>query len=450
MEEIKQKPAPTPRIERVNEPDYFISKGVVTGTSYPVIKTPPETPRRQPRNVPLQNSYVPDFNANKTIWETLEERLNAIDHQNVILDPRARLSEYFVWGISYNPPDELSQGYRAVHIDVPMGTSLKSILDKINTGPIYSATLCNTAAITGELTAFIIFVNESGASQLKSSMASKSFSLVHIISYPTWPINPTMMNQIAQGWTRCLCIRGLPPAFSTEDIFGMIVQPGYSQVKDVLEVLRDAHECFRVEFSSILAADKVYKLMSAHYRGSDVAISFAADPCSTGFPASFTATPDASPVTLTPPSSFGSQETESIDDKATLVAKYALPPIFRHARSLPKAKKQSIETVPETYPLTNNTQPSNYIGSKDAPHTPSTTVDAQKYMAAAALMQIHAEDASLAAQPTKTGSEVGRDFSNLVPTFEYHGNGFNWADEMIEEAASEEYGNSSALDVLAQ
>lgn len=450
MEEIKQKPAPTPRIERVNEPNYFIGKGVVTGTSYPISRSPLETPRRQSRNASVQNSYVPDYNANKTIWETREERLNAIDHQNVILDPRASLSEYFVWGISYNPPDELSQGHRAIHIDVPMGTSLKSILDNINTGPLYSATLCNTASITGNLTAFIIFVDESGASQLKSSMAGESLNLVHITSYPTWPINPTMMKQIEQGWTRCLSIRGLPLVFSTEDIFDMIVQPGYSQEKDVLGVIRDAQECFRVEFSSILTADKVYKLMSAHYRGSDVAVSFAVDPCSPGFSVLFGATTDASPATLTPPSSVRSQEAESIDDKATLIAKYGLTPVFRHARSLPKAKKQSIEAALEAYSLTNNIQSPNSVGNKDAPHTPSTTVDAQQYMAAAAFMQIHGEDASLAVQPTKTNSEAGNKFSDLVLTFEYHGSGFNWADEMIEEAAGEEYGNSSALDMLAQ
>lgn len=265
LEETREKPTPTPRIERVNEPDFFIERGVVTGTSYPLIKTSPAT-RRSPRNGQLKNAHVPDFNSNKYLWETREERLNAIDHQSVILDPRARLSEYFVWGISYNPPDELSQGHRAVHIGVPTGTSLKSILDNINTGPIYSATLCNTTAITGGLTAFIVFVDESGASRLKSNTASNTLIPVHITSHPTWPINSTMLQQIRQGWTRTLSIRGL----SSTDIL--------DKVKEVLEVQRDAEGCYRVEFSSIPAADKAFRLMSAYYRGSDVAVSFAADP----------------------------------------------------------------------------------------------------------------------------------------------------------------------------
>lgn len=450
MEEIRENPAPTPRIERVNEPGYFIGRGVVTGTSYPVTKTPPETPRRQPRNSQHQISYVPDYNANKTIWETREERLNAIDHQNDILNPRARLSEYFVWGISYNPPDELSQGHRAVHIGVPTGTSLKSILDNINTGPIYSATLCNTAAITGGLTAFIVFVDESGASRLKSSMASKSLNPIQITSHPTWPINPTMLKQIQQGWTRCLSIRGLPLAFSTEDVFDMIVQPGYSQVKEVLEVQLDAQECFRVEFSSIPAADKVFRLMSAHYRGSDVAVSFmTADPCSLPFPVPFSATADAS-ATITPPSSFRSQDGKSIDNKASLIAKYGLPPVFRLTKALPEARRQNITVAPGISSSTGNVQPLRDIGNDYASHKSSTRVDAQQYMAAAALMQIHGEDASVAARQAKADPEPARDFSGLVPTFEYHGSSLNWADEMIDEAAEEEYRNAPALDILAQ
>ncbi|OBT88033.1 hypothetical protein VE02_02919 [Pseudogymnoascus sp. 03VT05] len=448
MEEIRDKPSPTPRIERVNEPDYFIGKGVVTGVSYHLNKTPRETRLRQPRNGQLHNSYVPDYSANKTIWGTREGRLNAIDHQNAILNPRGRLSEYFVWGIAYNPPDELSQGHRAVHIGVPMGTSLKSILDNINTGPIYSATLCNTASITGGLTAFIIFVDESGASQLKSNLASESVKPVHITSHPTWPMNAAMLKQIKQGRTRCLSIRGLPSAFSTGDVFDMIVSPGYSQVKELFEVQRDAQECFFVEFSSIAAADKVYRLMSAHYRGSEVAVSFAADPCSLPFPVPFGATPDVSLATLTHASSFRSEDSESTDDKAALIAKYGLPPKLRLPRALPEVRKQNIKAVAENPSLTGTPQPL----SENTPHTSSARVDAKQYMAAAALMQIHGEDASLAAQQTKADPETVRDYSDLVPTFEYHGTetGFNWADEMIEEAAGEGYSNTQALDILAQ
>ncbi|OBT70111.1 hypothetical protein VE03_00480 [Pseudogymnoascus sp. 23342-1-I1] len=446
-EEIRENPALAPRIERVNEPGYFISRGVVIGTSYPLTRTPPEARRRQPRNGPPQNPFVPNYNANKTMWETREERLNAIDHQNAILNPRARLSEYFVWGISYNPPDELSQGHRAVHIGVPAGTSLKSILDNINTGLIYSATLCNMAAITGGLTAFIVFVDESGASQLKSNMASTSLNPVHITSRPTWPINPTMLKQIQQGWSRCLSIRSLPSGFSIQDVFDMIVQPRYSQAKEVLEIQRDAQGCFLVEFSSIAAADKVFKLMSAHYRGSDIIVSFAADPCSPGLPVPFGATPDDSPATLTPSSSFGSQDSEAVDDRASLVAKYGPPPMFHLAGALPEAEKQSIMATSNMSAFTDNTQPSKFVGNKDAPHTSSATADAQQYMAAAALVQIHGEDASLATQQIKADTEPARD---LVSTFEYHGTSLNWADEMIDEAAEEEYGNAPALDILAQ
>ncbi|KFY29708.1 hypothetical protein V494_08533 [Pseudogymnoascus sp. VKM F-4513 (FW-928)] len=449
MKEMEQKPAPTPRIERVNEPGFFIGKGVVTGTSYPLIRTPPETPRRQPRNGPPQNSFIPDYNCNTTIWETREERLNAIDHQNVILNPRARLSEYFVWGISYNPPEQLSQGHRAVHISVPVGTSLKSILDNINTGLIYSATLCNTAAITGELTAFIVFVDESGASQLKSSMASKYFNPVHITSNPTWPINESMLKQIRQGWTRCLSISGLPSTLSTGDVFDMIVQPRYSQVKEVLELQCYGQGVFRVEFSSIPAADKVFKLVSSHYRGSDVAVSFASDPCSPGGFLPYAPTPDHTPTTLTPSSSFGSQDSKSIDNKASFVANYGLPPVFSPAGALPEVQKQRIVAASEVSPFTDNTQPSASVGNQDASHTSSTRADAHQYMAAAALMEIHGEDASLAAQDTKADTESARELSNLLPTFEYHGTGLNWADEMIEEAADEECKNPSALDILA-
>ncbi|KFY40675.1 hypothetical protein V495_05304 [Pseudogymnoascus sp. VKM F-4514 (FW-929)] len=446
LQEVKEKPTFAPRIERVNDPSYFISKGVITGTKYPVVKSPPETPPRHPRNGYRQNSYVPDHNPNKTLWDTREQRLNAIEHQNVILDPRARLSDYFMWGISYNPPDELSQGYRAVNINAPAGTSLKDILDCIDTGPIYSATLCDTVAITGGLTAYIVFVDESGASQLKSNMANNSLRTIHITSNPTWPISATMLKNIRQGWTRCLSIRGLPLEFSTEDVVHMIVQPGYSQAREVLEVHRIDQSDFRVELSSIPAADKVFRLMSAHYRGSDVAVSFAADPCSPGLPVPFGATPDASPTTLSPASSFGSQDNESIDNKTSLAAKYGPPPAFRH----PEPRKQNGVAAPEISCHAGNAQPRNFVASKDAANTSSTRVDVQQYMAAAALMQLHSEDASLLTQQSKADLESPRDFSELVPTFEYSGSGLNWADEMIEEAAEEEYRNAPALGILAQ
>jgi hypothetical protein len=438
LQEVKEKPTFAPRIERVNDPSYFISKGVISGTKYPVVKSPPETSSRQhPRNGYHQNSYVPDHNPNKTLWDTREQRLNAIEHQNVILDPRARLSDYFMWGISYNPPDELSQGYRAVNINAPIGTSLKDILDSINTGPIYSATLCNTVAITGGLTAYIVFVDESGASQLKSNMANNSLHTIHITSNPTWPISATMLKNIRQGWTRCLSIRGLPAEFSTGDVFDMIVQPGYSHAKEILKVQRDGQDAFCVELSSIPAADKVFRLMSAHYRGSDVAVRFATDPCSPGLPVPFAATLDASPTTLSPASSFGGPDDTSIDDKTVLFAKYGPPPAFRHTKILPESRRQNGVAAPEISSHAGNAQPQNVVASKDAPRTPSPRVDAQQYMAAAALMQLHSEDASLSTQQSKTDPESARDFSELVPTFEYSGSGLNWADEMIEEAAEE-------------
>jgi len=446
LQEVKEKPTFAPRIERVNDPSYFISKGVITGTKYAVVKSPPETPPRHPRNGYHQNSYVPDHNPNKTLWDTREQRLNAIEHQNIILDPRARLSDYFMWGISYNPPSELSQGYRAVNINAPIGTSLKDILGCINTGPIYSATLCNTVAITGGLAAYIVFVDESGASQLQSNMATSSLKPVHITSNPTWPISPTMLKNIRQGWTRCLSIRGLPSEFSAGDVLDMIVQPGYSQAKEILEVQHDGQKVFRVELSSIPAADKVFRLMSAHYRGSDVAVSFAADPCSPGLPGPFGATPDASPTTLSPASSFGGQDSESIDNKTSLAAKYGPPPAFRQ----PEPRKQNGVAAPEISSHAGNAQPRNFVTSKDSPHTPSPRVDAQQYMAAAALMQLHSDDASLSTQLSKIDPESAKDFSDLVPTFAYSGSGLNWADEMIEEAAEEEYRSAPALEVLAQ
>jgi hypothetical protein len=71
-------------------------------------------------------------------------------------------------------------------------------------------------------------------------------------------------------------------------------------------------------------------------------------------------------------------------------------------------------------------------------------------MAAAALMKLHSDDASLSTQLSKTDPESARGFSDLVPTFEYSGSGLNWADEMIEEAAEEEYKSAPALEILAQ
>lgn len=372
---------------KVNDAQDFIDRGVFTGTSYPLIKTPParrnrtQSNRTHPRAERGDYFIPPDFNRNAALWNTHEERLAAIDHQHSISNPRDKLSAFFTWGVRYDPPKDMSQGHRAVQISVPVGTSLKDILKDTRIGQIYSATLCNTITITGMMTALIVFVETSTLAQYNMNRVTSALGGRIVGPQHTWPINEKMLRDIKNGWTRCISVHGLSTVYSLSELQALLVKPGYGRERQLLKIHRDEHNAVYLEFSSIPAADYAYKAIFQKYKGSDVVVYFQPDPCGPFSGTEFDNINHSAEVS--PDSSFQSQQDDfSLGSSSgpSLRQRFGPPPAF------------SLGTVG-----------GNGVAG-DSRRAASTSVTSDSNIAI------------------------------MVPTFEYHSTGFNWADEMIEDS----------------
>lgn len=249
----------------------------------------------------IEHTIPPDFNTDPNLWDTQEERALSAVHQQEVLSRHAAISSFFVWGVRYHPPEDLSQRYRTVQIPVAVGTSLKEVLRRITTGQIYSANIFDTASIAGYNTALVVFVTACGASEL--DLRSMSMSLAApaiIVPTLTWPINDAMLRKISNGWTRCISIRGFGTQYELNEILNMLVPPGYGRDNALLVAHRGEDGTIHMQFYSIKAADCAYHEARKMCSG-NATVNFEHDPCDPTEGITFNS------LDVTPTSSFGSR-----------------------------------------------------------------------------------------------------------------------------------------------
>ncbi|KAJ5874377.1 uncharacterized protein N7529_002807 [Penicillium soppii] len=111
-------------------------------------------------------------------------------------------------------PCEAEKGFRTITIsNLPSNTSMDQVLRAIRGGEVLSACMCNTVRITGFLTAFITFVNSSGAAKFLSIAEQEGCYVafqkveVNLVGTPTYPMRRILQDRIVnRGRTRTLTI----------------------------------------------------------------------------------------------------------------------------------------------------------------------------------------------------------------------------------------------------
>lgn len=304
-EEQRTAPQSAPRVVQVNNTEDILNRGAIKGTTT-LTKSIPNLNKFRPSTKVKRIDYtIPlDFNADRNLWDTHEERDLSAVHQQQVLSGRAAISSFFIWGIRYDPPEHLSQRHRTVNIPVAVGTSLKDVLERITTGQIYSANIFNTAGISGYNTARVVFVAACGASEL--DLRSISMSLAEpaiIVPTLTWPIDDDMARKISNGWSRCLSIKGFGEQYDLNEVLNMLIPSEYGRDSALLAAHRGEDGTIHLQFYSIKAADCVYH---AARKIKNAIVTFEHDPCAptTGI------TPNR--LDISPASSFGTQPNGSL------------------------------------------------------------------------------------------------------------------------------------------
>lgn len=220
-----------------------------------------------------------------SVFNSHEEELHAFRNRENTIDRRLKDSPFFQWGLRYLPRSHAENIYRAVLIEMlPSGVSLDQILPRIRGGQVYSATLCDTSAITNAWTALIIFVQEKGAEAFLRRVALEGFYvgfkpvLVRRVSTPTYILNSTMVQQLQNtAATRCLAVS------SNQDTLKGTLHQLLTQTS-----LHKQVECFgehdeqgvaTIRFNSIRAAMRAYELL-ARSKILKASVRYDADPCS--------------------------------------------------------------------------------------------------------------------------------------------------------------------------
>lgn len=220
-----------------------------------------------------------------TVFNTREEEVGAARYPGNIIGRPLAENMFFQWGLRYIPPVHTGDVYRSVLIEkLRQGVSLGEILPQIRGGQIYSASLCDTSAITKYLTALIVFVYEAGASAFLRRVEQEGlyvgFTAVSVrrVPTPTYLIKPAITQVIrSQDRTRCLVVASPDPTLKAA-LHEILTNSGLgTQVECFGE--KDPEGVTSIRFHSIKAAIRAYEML-ADTRDLKATIQFAVDPCS--------------------------------------------------------------------------------------------------------------------------------------------------------------------------
>lgn len=221
-----------------------------------------------------------------TVFDTRGEEVGAARYPGNIIGRPLTENMFFQWGLRYTPPVHTGDLYRSVLIEkLRQGVSLDEILPRIRGGQIYSASLCDTSAITKYWTALIVFVHEAGASaflrrvELEGLYVGFTAVSVRRVPTPTYLINPAMVQVIhSQHRTRCLAVVASPNPTLKATLHKNLTNSGLgAQVECFGE--KDPEGVTSIRFHSIKAATRAYEML-ADTKDLKATVQFAADPCS--------------------------------------------------------------------------------------------------------------------------------------------------------------------------
>lgn len=220
-----------------------------------------------------------------TVFDTPEEEVAAALHPGIVFGRALTENMFFQWGLRYVPPVHSGDLYRAVLIEeLPQGVTLDQILPRIRGGQIYSASLCDTSAITNSWTALIVFVHEAGASGFLRRVEQEGlyvgFTAVSVrrVPTPTYLFNSAMMQAVhSHRRTRCLVVGSADPTLKAT-LHRILTSSRLGQQVECFGE-KDPEGATSIRFHSIKAAIRAYEVLD-DTKILKLTVQFVADPCS--------------------------------------------------------------------------------------------------------------------------------------------------------------------------
>lgn len=189
----------------------------------------------------------------------------------------------------HHTPAANHKDFRTVKISgLPVCTSIQQVLASVRGGAVFSACLCDTAALGSGLTALITFVEQSGADAFVDIGDSDGFYIgfhraeVQLVRTATYPINLTLENQIFNcGYSRVL-IAYVQDETLKDHIYS-ILSPSFHSALIERFVEHASKPELTMHFVSVKIAICAYDILKADSKLRETVIEFFADPCSYGW-----------------------------------------------------------------------------------------------------------------------------------------------------------------------
>lgn len=189
----------------------------------------------------------------------------------------------------HHTPAANHKDFRTVKISgLPVCTSIQQVLASVRGGAVFSACLCDTAALGSDLNALITFVEQSGADAFVDIGDSDGFYIgfhraeVQLVRTATYPINLTLENQIFNcGYSRVL-IAYVQDETLKDHIYS-ILSPSFHSALIERFVEHASKPELTMHFVSVKIAICAYDILKADSKLRETVIEFSADPCSYGW-----------------------------------------------------------------------------------------------------------------------------------------------------------------------
>jgi hypothetical protein len=222
------------------------------------------------------------------VFKNPKEELSAVQyakgHNNIFKNIRD--NSFFQWGLRFIPKPGQDNIFRTVVIeDLPKTASLERILPQICGGAVFSASLMDTATISGYPTALITFVHQVGALNFLRRVARDGFfvgiSPAHVrpVPTPTYLMSNEMETQVYQfSRTRCVVVSSHRHKALKQEVSRVLSQ---SRLRHYVECFgeRDSDGEVTVRFHSVKMAWEACLILASDSKLQGVFVKPVPDPC---------------------------------------------------------------------------------------------------------------------------------------------------------------------------
>ncbi|KAE9381161.1 hypothetical protein N431DRAFT_392108 [Stipitochalara longipes BDJ] len=261
--------------------------------------SPPSGPRYFVSHSSVDLKIPGDLSGSQDLWVDKDERKDAVEiHMRTISsrtrDAELKFPDFFRYGITYLPSSSDSNYLRTVMLtNLPLGTEIRDVLNRVRGGEVLSASLLDTFTITGSLSARVVFRHEAAAEEYTlytqahplffpsdSSSDSKQQVVVTLLQTPTFPLSPRHLSRLTtHAQTRCLELPNFPPAFSLNTLERHLASNNGVRAEMLTEMWIDELGTLHLQFSDVVWAGAAFGILTNFqmYRG--LKVLFSNDPC---------------------------------------------------------------------------------------------------------------------------------------------------------------------------